>query len=215
MVCQREANLPVTTVPGDVTRMLRRLDEGDREAVACLLPLVYDELRTLAARRLAREPAGHSLVPTALVHEAWLRLTGKAQPHWNDRQHFFRAAAMVMRCILVDRARARKRRRRSEVTQTGAGQHSNRLIVAFEERALDLLALDEALQKLETVDPRQADLIELRFFAGLSNKEAAEMLGVSPRTASIDWSLARAWLQREMNGESHPPAEAAGERDLG
>ena len=186
----------VSSVPGQVTRLLKRIDAGDRDAVGELLPLVYHELRALAAARLIGERAGHTLQATALVHEAWLRLAGKTHPQWTDRQHFFRAAATVMRYILVDHARQRKRRKRG----SGAVRVPlDEQLAAFEERAIDLLALDEALEKLENIAPRQTDIIELRFFAGLTTKETAETLGISERTAHADWSLARAWLLREIS----------------
>jgi RNA polymerase sigma-70 factor (ECF subfamily) len=183
------------TPPGDVTRLLQRVSAGDRRAVQELLPLVYDELRLLAAARMTRERADHTLQPTALVHEAWLRLVNCGQPQWKDRRHFFRAAAAVMRHVLVDRARQRQRQKR------GGGCQAVPLgpeFIAFEERAHDLLALDEALSKLERIAPRQTDLIELRFFAGLTMQQAAETLGISPRTAYTEWRLARAWLLHEL-----------------
>jgi RNA polymerase sigma factor (TIGR02999 family) len=180
---------------GDVTRLLRRLDEGDRQALREILPIVYDELRALAAARLAAERPDHTLQPTALVHEAWLRLESKSQPRWNDRQHFLRAAATVMRCILIDHARHCGRQKRAG----GANAPSPCThLQAFEEHALDLLALDDALERLADLAPRQADIIELHFFAGLTMKEAGDVLGISERTAHADWRLARAWLLREM-----------------
>ena len=186
----------MSTLPGEVTRLLKRVDDGDRNAVEELLPLVYDELRALAAGRLRYERSDHTLQPTALVHEAWLRLAEKSQPHWTDRKHFYRAAAVVMRCILVDHARARRRQKRGGATEPlPLDEH----LAAFEERAIDLLALEEALQKLETIAPRQTDIIGLRFFVGLTSKETADTLGISERTAYADWSLARAWLLREIS----------------
>jgi RNA polymerase sigma factor (TIGR02999 family) len=180
---------------GDVTRLLRRLDGGEREALREVLPLVYDELRALAAARLARERPDHTLQPTALVHEAWMRLASKPEPHWQDRQHFLRAAAAVMRCILVDHARHCGRQKR---TPNGDGRSPCTHLGVYHERALDLLALDEALERLADMAPRQADIIELHFFAGLTMKEAGEVLGISERTAHADWRLARAWLWREL-----------------
>lgn len=182
-------------LPGEVTRLLQKIDAGDRSAVQELLPLVYDELRALAAGRMAGERADDTLQPTALVHEAWLRLVLRSQPHWTDRRHFFRAAAIVMRHILVDRARDRRRQKRGD--GCAAVPFSPELF-AFETRAHDLLALDEALRKLETIAPRQAELIELRFFAGLTMEQAAETLGISPRLAYSEWRLARAWLLGEI-----------------
>ena len=185
-----------TALPGDVTRLLRRLDAGDRDAVADLLPLVYHQLHSLAASYLRGERHGHTLQPTALVNEAWLRLANKEDPKWESRRHFYRAAAAVMRSILVNHARDRRRLKRGGQSKQVPLDEA---LLAFEERALDLIALDEALTKLEGIDPRQTDMIELRFFAGLTIKETAEALGVSPRTVDADWSLARAWLLREMS----------------
>lgn len=189
------ARRAVSVLPGEVTRLLRRIDGGDREAVGDLLPLVYDELRALAAARLTGERTDHTLQPTALVHEAWLRLNARSRSNWADRKHFFRAAAAVMRHILVDHARQRRRLKR------GGGAESvpfDDQLAVFEERAIDLIALDEALSKLEAISPRQTDVIELRFFGGFTTKETADMLGVCERTAKADWSMARAWLLREI-----------------
>lgn len=183
-------------LPGEVTRVLQRLDAGDRDAVADLLPLVYSQLHALAEQQMVPERAGHTLQPTALVHEAYLKIAGKKQPHWNDRRHFYRAAAVVMRSILVNHARDRKRQKRGgEMEQVPWEEH----FAAIEERAIDLIALDEALDKLEAIDHRQTEMIELRFFAGLSIRETAEVMGVSERTVNADWSLARAWLLGEMD----------------
>jgi RNA polymerase sigma factor (TIGR02999 family) len=184
-------------LPGEVTRLLRRVDSGDREAINHLLPLVYGELRAMAGACLSGERRDHTLQPTALVNEAYLKLAAKDDPHWTDRRHFYRAAAVVMRSILINHARERRRQKRGggEMKKIPLDDH----LAVFEERALDLVALDEALEKLETIDARQTEMIELRFFAGLSIKEAAEVMGVSERTLQADWSLARAWLLREMD----------------
>lgn len=195
MISWNSVRRAVDTMPGEITRLLQRVDGGDRDAVEQLLPLVYEELRVLAASQLAGERPGHTLQPTALVHEAWIRLSEKSHPRWSDHKHFYRAAAVVMRCILVDYARARRRQKRGGGAQT---LPLDEQLALFEERALDLIALDEALRKLEAVAPRQTDIIELRFFAGLTNKEAAQTLGISERTAQADWRLARAWLLEEM-----------------
>ena len=183
----------------DVTRILSAIEQGDEQAAGQLLPLVYEELRKLAARKLAREKPGRTLQATALVHEAYLRLVdAKQAQHWNSRGHFFVAAAEAMRRILIDSAR-RKRR-----AKHGGGQHRVDLDDAGDAIAPpveDLLALDEALEKLVTEDPVSADLVKLRYFAGLSIDEAAEALGMSPRTADRRWAYARAWLRQEMLGE--------------
>lgn len=182
----------------EVTRIISAIQNGEAAAGQELLPLVYDELRKLAAQRLRHEKAGHTLQATALVHEAYLRLVDVDQPQqWNGRGHFFAAAAEAMRRILVESAR-RKRNLK-------AGGDRHRVDVAEQEVAipganLDLLALNEALEKLRLRDRRQADLVNLRFFAGLTNDEAAAALGISPSTADSDWAYARCWLRLEMGG---------------
>src|SRR5262245_13650161 len=182
----------------DVTRILSAIDQGDRHAAEQLLPLVYDELRRLAAQRLAREQPGQTLQATALVHEAYLRLVGQEQARrWGGRGHFFAAAAEAMRRILVDQARRR-----------GAGKRGGRLgRVDLPELAgptkgdpVDLLALDEALVKLEALHPEKARVVELRFFAGRTLEETAEALGIARATAQRHWAWARAWLY----GQLHP-----------
>jgi RNA polymerase sigma factor (TIGR02999 family) len=182
----------------DVTRILSAIDQGDLQAAEQLLPLVYDELRKLAARRLAHEAPGQTLQATALVHEAYLRLIDNepAQP-WNSRGHFFAAAAEAMRRILVERARHKRSRK------AGGGRRRQELpdIEAAEGGPqLDLLALHEALTKLESQDKRKAELVKLRFFAGLSIADAAQVLGISTSTADNDWAYARSWLRLEMEG---------------
>jgi RNA polymerase sigma factor (TIGR02999 family) len=183
----------------DVTRILTAIEQGDTHAAEQLLPLVYDELRTLAAQRLAHEKPGQTLQPTALVHEAFLRLVDveKAQ-HWNNCGHFFAAAAEAMRRILVERARHKHTlkaggdRRRQELPDL-AGPDAG--------PDVDLLALHEALEKLESQDGRKAELIKLRFFAGLTIEQAAQALGISTSTAENDWSYARCWLRLEIEGQ--------------
>jgi RNA polymerase sigma factor (TIGR02999 family) len=184
----------------DVTRLLSALQQGDPQAASQLLPLVYKELRRLAARQLAREPAGQTLQPTALVHEAYLRLVGKDNEgqHWDGRGHFFAAAAAAMRRILIDNAR-RKRSRKRGGARVRRELDPDR--IAAPERSEDLLALDEALNKLAAADPRVAELVQLRYFGGLTIKQAAAVLGVSPRTADSYWAYARAWLVAELQGE--------------
>ena len=179
----------------DVTRILDAIQHGDPKATEELLPLVYEELRKLAAHKMANEAPGQTLQPTALVHEAWLRLTGNENQEWNGRGHFFAAAAEAMRRILVENAR-RKRR----VKHGGAMQRIDltTLDVAIITHDEHLLAVDEALDKLAARDPLGAQLIKLRFFAGLSNVDAARMLGIPERTAKRTWAYARAWLYEEL-----------------
>jgi RNA polymerase sigma factor (TIGR02999 family) len=187
----------------EVTRILSAVEHGDPHAAAQLLPRVYDELRKLAARMLSQEKAGQTLQPTALVHEAYLRLVDvdRAQ-QWNSRGHFFAAAAEAMRRILVDAARRKRSLRRG-----GAGQ---RLDLSVDDLTVvpvsdELLDLDEALSKLSTVDPQAAELVQLRVFAGMTVEEAAQFLGVSPRTAKRTWAYARAWLGRALADYSRRP----------
>jgi len=184
----------------DVTHILSQVEQGDPKAAEKLLPLVYDELRKLAAVKLAQEKPGQTLQATALVHEAYLRLVGVGdrEQSWDNRGHFFAAAAEAMRRIPVDQAR------RKETIK--AGGQSQRVELSEVEPAiggptLDLLALDEALQKLVEKDPRKAELIKLRFFAGLSNEQAAAVLGIATSTADLDWNYARCWLRVEMSGK--------------
>ncbi|SRR6266496_3697019 len=179
----------------DVTRILAAIQQGDSNATEQLLPLVYEELRKLAAHKMANEVPGQTLQPTALVHEAYLRLVGAKDRQWNSRGHFFAAAAEAMRRILVENAR-RKRR----VKHGGAMQRIDltSLDVAITSNDQHLLAVDEALDKLAARDPLGAQLIKLRFFAGLSNVDAARMLGIPERTAKRTWAYARAWLYEEL-----------------
>jgi RNA polymerase sigma factor (TIGR02999 family) len=181
----------------DATQLLQAASAGDPKAAAELLPLVYEELRRLAAHRLAGERNEHTLQPTALVHEAWLRISGTGERTWQGRQHFFAAAAEAMRRILVDHARRRQAAKR------GAG--ANRLDVDevdIPAPAPDdqLLAVNEALAKFATVDARKAELVKLRYFVGLTFEEAAEILGIAVPTAKQWWAYARAWLRVEMTG---------------
>jgi RNA polymerase sigma factor (TIGR02999 family) len=184
----------------NMTQILSAIDQGDLQAADQLLPLVYDELRRLAALRLAHEAPGQTLQATALVHEAYLRLLDNdpARP-WNSRGHFFAAAAEAMRRILVERARHKRSlkaggdRRRQELPDIEAAEGGPQL---------DLLALHDALAKLESQDKRKADLVKLRFFAGLSIAETAQVLGISTSTADNDWAYARSWLRLEMEGSA-------------
>jgi RNA polymerase sigma factor (TIGR02999 family) len=178
----------------DVTRILTAIEQGDPSAAEQLLPLVYDELRQLAAHKLAQEKPGQTLQPTALVHEAYLRLVGTDQP-FTSRGHFFAAAAEAMRRILIDHAR------RKQTTKRGGGAERQPLEdVAAAEPAEELLALDEALHKLAALDPLKAKVVELRYFAGLTGDQAATVLGIAPSTADRHWAFARAWLQAEVRG---------------
>jgi RNA polymerase sigma factor (TIGR02999 family) len=180
----------------EVTRMLDALAQGDPRAASELLPLVYDELRRLAAQRLAQEKPGQTLQATALVHEAYLRLVGdNPQQPWNSRGHFFAAAAEAMRRILVDQARRRHAAKRGG--QAGREELQEALIAA-PEPAEDVLAVSDALEQLATIDPAAAQLVRLRFFAGLTMSEAAEVLGMSVRSAHDLWAYARSWLRRQM-----------------
>ena len=179
----------------DVTRILNAIQRGDLEAADELLPIVYEELRRVAAQKLSREKPGQTLQATALVHEAYIRLVGSQDPGWENRGHFFGAAAEAMRRILVERARRKKRLRHGgarervdlDVAELTANGPSD-----------DLLALDEALEKLADRDPLDGEVVKLRYFAGLTNDQVAKALGISPRTARRRWRYARAWLLREM-----------------
>jgi RNA polymerase sigma factor (TIGR02999 family) len=182
----------------DVTRILSQIESGDAQAAEKLLPLVYDELRRLAGARLAAEPSGNTLQPTALVHEAYLRLIGTSNGEpWDHRGHFFAAAAESMRRILIDNARRRAATRHGGELQR---QTLDPDAVPAAEVREDLLALDEALDRLAIEDPLKANLVKLRYFAGLSLAEAAAALGMSERTAGRHWAYARAWLRRAIEG---------------
>jgi RNA polymerase sigma factor (TIGR02999 family) len=182
----------------DVTRILDAIEQGDSRAAEQLLPLVYDELRKLAAEKMAQEKPGQTLQATALVHEAYLRLVDADRArHWNGRDHFFAAAAEAMRHLLVDRARRKRSRKRG----------GDRARVAFDEESLaapehaeEVLAVHEALAGLAAADAQAAELVKLRYFAGLSIPEAAEVLNLSPRSADRLWAYARAWLRRAIGG---------------
>jgi RNA polymerase sigma factor (TIGR02999 family) len=186
----------------DITRLLDRWAEGDTEALKSLMPLVYDELRRLADAHLRHERAEHTLQPTALVHEAYLRLSGLKEMRLDNRAHFFGAAAEVMRRVLVDHARRRNAEKRG-----GGVRPVTEVDPAFEtplDLRLDLLALDEALNELAAFAPDKARVVELRFFGGLSVEETAEFLTMSPATVKRHWAFARAWLYRAVTGASPP-----------
>ncbi len=187
-------------MPAEVTQLLRSIDAGDSQAAAELLPLVYTELRRLAAARMAHEPAGHTLQPTALVHEAWLRLGADAQPQWQSRAHFFAAAAEAMRRILVERAR-----RRLAAKRGGGSEAVDIAELDIPSPTADddgLLRVNDALEKLAALDPRKAELVKLRYFVGLSFEEVATALGLAVPTAKQWWAYARAWLSVELGGDS-------------
>jgi RNA polymerase sigma-70 factor (ECF subfamily) len=189
---------PMSRPPkGQVTEILRSWGEGDGKAAERLMPLVYEDLRRRAAVALRPERVGHTLTPTALVHEAYLRLVDQRLPPFESRQHFYGVAARVMRQVLVDHARARNAEKRN------AGRQALPLdegVPISDEKAGDLVALDEALRALGDFDPQKARLVELRYFTGLTIEEAAAMLGRSPATVKREWALARAWLHREISG---------------
>jgi len=183
-----------------VTRILSAVEHGDPAAAEKLLPLVYDELRKLAAQRMAQEKPGQTLPATALVHEAYLRLVGnEPRAQWHGRGHFFAAAAEAMRRILVENARRKRNLKAGGDRARGELAHIDVAIPGTDN--LDLLALNEALEKLRLKDARQADVVNLRFFAGLTNDEAAAALGISPSTADSDWAYARCWLRLEMGDQ--------------
>lgn len=178
------------------TELLSKAHKGDAASAEKLLPLVYDEMHHLAERFLRREVANHTLQPTALVHEAYLRLVEQSRVDWQGRTHFFAVGARIMHRLLIDHGRNRKRAKR------GGGWLRITLapeVAPFANMEIDALAVHEAIEKLEALDPRQARLVELRFFSGLSMSEIADVLGVSKRTAEADWTHARAWLARELS----------------
>ena len=180
----------------DVTRILSQIEDGDADAAERLLPLVYDELRKLAAQKMAQEKPGQTLQATALVHEAYVRLVDTEQvQRWNSRGHFFGAAAEAMRRILVENARHRSSSRHGGGWERQTASTSELVAPSVPD---NLVALDEALDKLDREDPPSAELVKLRYFAGLTVKQAAEIMEVSPRKADIMWSYARAWLRREI-----------------
>lgn len=185
--------------PSQITQLLRRWRDGNREALDALLPLVYDELRRLAHRHLRNERAEHTLQSSALVHEAYLRLVGQDFPQWEGRTHFFAIAAQLMRQILVDYARRhRASKRGSGVCMLTLGD-----VEALPQRKdVDVVALNDALNALAEIDPRQSHVVELRFFAGLSLEETSEVMGIGTATVQRDWTAARAWLYREISRRS-------------
>ncbi len=187
----------------DVTRILNAIERGDAKATEELLPLVYEELRLLAAQKLSHEPPGQTLQATALVHEVYLRLVGDEPQSWANRGHFFAAAAEAMRRILVERARRRQSAKRGGSLQRVALDEA---ILPVDDAREDILALDEALGRLATEDSKLAEVVKLRYFAGLTLNQIAEVLGVTRRTVDRHWALGRAWLYQEMTqGHDTPP----------
>ena len=193
---------PQSPGPSDVTALLLAWADGDRAALDALLPALYADLHAQATRALRREADGHTLQPTALVHEAYLRLVGQQRLRWQGRTHFFGVAARCMRQILVDHARARRAAKRGggapAVTLADADAVERAHPAAADDAGIDVLALDAALTRLAALDPEQARLVELRFFAGLTIDATAAALGVSAATVSREWAVARRWLQREL-----------------
>ncbi len=187
----------------DVTRILNAIEQGDTGATEELLPLVYEELRLLAAHKMSQESPGQTLQATALVHEAYLRLVEAKDQSWNNRGHFFKAAAEAMRRILVENARRKKSLRAGGEHQRINPNEADLWALTLSEKSSseDLLALDEALERLSKTDPRNAELVKLRYFAGLSLDQVAKIEGISRRTATRWWAYARAWLHREISGE--------------
>jgi RNA polymerase sigma factor (TIGR02999 family) len=184
---------------GEITRLLTAIKGGNRQAQSELIPLVYDELRRLARRYMRTERPEHTLQPTALVHEAYLKLVDEPSIDWQGRAHFFAVAARLMRRILVDHARAHRAVKRGGIEPKIVLEED---LVFAEEKADQLVELDGALDQLAEQDPRQAQIVEMRFFGGLSVEETAEVLEISPRTVKRDWTVARAWLYEEINKRS-------------
>ncbi|TWT75877.1 RNA polymerase sigma factor [Posidoniimonas polymericola] len=184
-----------------ITAVLQALGSGDQKEIDRLMPLVYDEMREIASRYMSRQPSGHTLRSTALVNEAYLKLCSGADANWQGRSHFFAAGAQAMRRILVDHARSKQRDKR------GGGLQRVELdddLLGREQKQEDILALNEAITKLQDLDPRQASIVELRFFGGMTVQQVAEALGVSKRTVELEWKMARAWLRRELAAEDAP-----------
>jgi len=182
----------------NLTQLLRRLSSGDEEAAAQVASAAYGELRKLAARCLRQERSGHTLQPTALVHEAFLKLLANTRAEWRDRAQFYAIAARLMRRILVDYARRRSAARRGGGRQVSLQEN----LILREDRIEDVMAVDEALARLEVLDPRQARIVELRFFSGLTIEEVAEVMQVSAPTVKREWTSAKAWLHRELSAPS-------------
>lgn len=187
----------------DVTRILDRVQHGDPKAAGELLPLVYQELRKLAVARMANEKPGHTLQPTALVHEAWLKIVGNGQQDFANRRHFFKAAATAMQQILIDNAR-RKQRLKHGANQAGEELHESRIATAVPSE--ELLAVNDALTALALEDPQTAEVVQLRYFVGMTVPEIATALDLAPRTVDRHWAYARAWLKRTIRSSLSGPA---------
>jgi RNA polymerase sigma factor (TIGR02999 family) len=190
----------------EVTQLLNAIDAGDPKAADQLLPLVYEELRKLAVVRMANERAGHTLQPTALVHEAWLKIAGVGSEHFANRRHFFKAAATAMQQILIDRAR-RKKRLKHGANQASEELHESRLTIAVPSE--ELLAVNDALQELAKKEPQAAEVVQLRYFVGMTVPEIADALDLAPRTVDRHWAFARAWLKRTIRASLSGPAGPA------
>jgi RNA polymerase sigma factor (TIGR02999 family) len=185
----------VSQTEGDITQLLQEWSEGSEEALARLMPLVYSELHAKARSRVRRERVGHILQPTELVNEVYLKLVNQKRVHWQSRTQFFGIAALLMRRILIDLARKRQASR----TPPSSLRVSLSEVIPARSDSVDILWLDEALTRLQAFDPRQAQIVELRFFVGMSNEEVAETLGISLATVKREWNMAKAWLRRELN----------------
>jgi RNA polymerase sigma factor (TIGR02999 family) len=192
--------MPIPSLPPqEVTQLLVDWGNGNQAALDRLMPVVYTELRQLAHRYMRRERPGHTMQTTALIHEAYLRLVDQNQVRWQHQAHFFGIAARLMRQILIEHARSRTRAKRGG----GVGTISlDEAAIVSQARATALLALDDALERLATIDPRKSQVVELRFFGGLSVEEAAQVLNIAPNTVLRDWRMAKAWLRREISNES-------------
>jgi RNA polymerase sigma factor (TIGR02999 family) len=186
----------MTPSSSNVTQMLHDWSHGDREVLDKLVPVVYEELRRQAARYLKRERPGHTLQTTALIHEAYIRLIDQKNVHWQNRAHFYAISAKLMRRILVDHARSRQAAKRGG---SDIKLPLEEAMITPEGREVDIVALDEALERLAAIDPQQSRVVELKFFSGMSVEETAEVLGVSTRTVKRDWNVAKAWLRREIS----------------
>jgi RNA polymerase sigma factor (TIGR02999 family) len=189
-------------MPGDVTKLLAEWRAGDREALDRLMPLVYQELRSIAGRFLRNERPGHTLQSTALVHEAYVRLVDQTRSDWRSRAHFYGVAATIIRNILVDHARARHAAKRGG---PAPALSLDEALQMPQKRGLDLVAIDDALLSLSRLDPQQSRIVELRFFGGLSIEETAEALGISPSTVKRDWILAKTWIFQELSKSGEAP----------